>query len=201
MERGEAHGRFTPTCVGTMPALVFSTPAYTVHPHVRGDNEYLDICHGAGDGSPPRAWGQFDILEHSAQVVRFTPTCVGTIRILRTRSPPRPVHPHVRGDNDRERGGDVRLLGSPPRAWGQWSHGADELSLLRFTPTCVGTMRRSTMRTVAYPVHPHVRGDNLACLSLSEFPHGSPPRAWGQCATPGSGLRLTRFTPTCVGTI
>jgi len=30
--------RFTPTCVGTMPAETFPAIGYPVHPHVCGDN-------------------------------------------------------------------------------------------------------------------------------------------------------------------
>ncbi len=114
--------------------------------------------------------------------LRFTPTCVGTILactlILNasTGSPPRVwgrsvesphyeatylVHPHVCGDDGRA----DRILQGPDR----------------FTPTCVGTMKRTP-----------------APSNLSD---GSPPRVWGRfygCFPPG---RPTRFTPTCVGTI
>ncbi len=49
-------------------------------------------------------------------------------------------------------------------------------------------------------VHPHVRGDNgwEGWWDASYF--GTPPRAWGQRAGGHSQGRLSRYTPTCVGT-
>ncbi len=32
----------------------------------------------------------------------------------------------------------------------------------RFTPTCVGTTRSAARRCRSKPVHPHVRGDDVA---------------------------------------
>ena len=54
--------RFTPTRVGTTPALPSRPLPLAVHPHARGDNarphgrQFLEL------GSPPRAWGQRCIL-------------------------------------------------------------------------------------------------------------------------------------------
>ena len=91
------------------------------------------------------------------------------------------VHPHGRGDNEEEENLQADHYGSPPRAWGQWDHGADPAA-------------RSS-------VHPHGRGDNSVPITApyatqrftptgvgtisgrSAFQlleDGSPPRAWGQ---------------------
>ncbi len=83
----------------------------------------LHGVHGAlfsADGSPPRAWGR----RSSGSLARGS----------------RPVHPHVRGDDDHDAGAGVRDV--------------------RFTPTCVGTTNGLTLVRAQPPVHPHVRGDD-----------------------------------------
>ncbi len=172
----------------------------SVHPHVRGDNFTLVLSEVTENGSPPRAWGQRQLLQPDIIRSRFTPTCVGTTGSKDPRSSGPKVHPHVRGDNGCEHGkqtngtvhphvrGDNYLVarrfraptGSPPRAWGQ--HHLHECNLAdnRFTPTCVGTTLEGFLFLLNSSVHPHVRGDN----GLT--------RAWN--------FRDLRFTPTCVGT-
>ena len=192
--------RFTPTCVGTTEEAGEVEDAIPVHPHVRGDNLTTPQDFPAFFGSPPRAWGQPHDGDTQDEADRFTPTCVGT-------TPPDPfvfvrwsVHPHVRGDNAAERQRLVGVDGSPPRAWGQPREVRLRPRRRRFTPTCVGTTsgRRSPGR--CWPVHPHVRGDNLRTFPKYRSRAGSPPRAWGQLAGQGLDLRPPRFTPTCVGT-
>ncbi len=112
-------GRFTPTCVGTTPALALTAPRIY--------------------GSPPRAWGQHTPLNVLVLPHRFTPTCVGTTLARGWQRLGSAVHPHVRGDNLLRQPDTVRLGGSPPRAWGQLFVRLHRRVVLRFTPTCVGT--------------------------------------------------------------
>jgi len=77
---GHAQHRFTPTCVGKIFTLPFSTLASTVHPHVRGEDGLVMPKDFFPSGSPPRAWGRFHGLPHLLRDLRFTPTCVGKIR-------------------------------------------------------------------------------------------------------------------------
>ena len=93
--------RFTPTGVGTMLRSRVRRSSPAVHPHGRGDNSEPNIVFSAKNGSPPRAWGQFGIRTPNHAAARFTPTGVGTIRSRNGRSAARPVHPHGRGDNNR----------------------------------------------------------------------------------------------------
>ena len=76
--------------------------------------------------------------------LRFTPTCVGTIRSFRIPSQRSAVHPHMRGDNGIPRRFFIEHHGSPPHAWGQ----------------CSAIRRRYSRRSV----HPHMRGDNVGEL-------------------------------------
>ena len=93
------------------------------------------------------------------------------------------------------------LIGSPPRAWGQWYRPRRRVVWRRFTPTGVGTMTPSPTPTVPPPVHPHGRGDNSPTRHARTVRHGSPPRAWGQSEEEERTWRRRRFTPTGVGTI
>ncbi len=173
--------RFTPTCVGTMSRVRPHTPGRPVHPHVRGD-----------DG------GDIGLLERR---VRFTPTCVGTIACVDYHAPRRTVHPHVRGDDPDSGDPASRAGGSPPRAWGRCGMLVAHATLLRFTPTCVGTMARGSAPNSAAPVHPHVRGDDDRRIQEPPYAPGSPPRAWGRSTCKQTPRRPGRFTPTCVGTM
>ena len=219
-DRRRAH-RFTPTCVGTTPApsatrrpMIGSPPRAwgrpdlerlseerrSVHPHVRGDDDYDRSVAGldsgspprawgrrghcrtdrASSGSPPRAWGRRGTRSWPAPLLRFTPTCVGTTwSIPRTRAAAA-VHPHVRGDDPPPSTKVGETHGSPPRAWGRLRGRGLGQDPRRFTPTCVGTTR---VATALSPQHP-----------------GSPPRAWGRLDILPGVVPFGRFTPTCVGT-
>ena len=127
----------------------------------------------------------------------------------------------MRGDNFRWKFCGYLVNGSHPHAWGQWGHKPLGVAFNRFTPTCVGTMRCYLGHQRLYPVHPHMRGDNLLLSACHQTCDGSPPHAWGQCcrtsvascgygSPPHAWGQLTfrifitkrpRFTPTCVGTI
>jgi len=111
------------------------------------------------------------------------------------------VHPHARGDNYNGGSEDPWNNGSPPRPWGQCVFCRLASQSARFTPTPVGTIPAAARLAAAAPVHPHARGDNLACrLDLSQHV-GSPPRPWGQCRRRSGSIECCRFTPTPVGTI
>ena len=71
--------RFTPTGVGTITNMCTTRNKKTVHPHGRGDNWPWSFARHTTNGSPPRAWGQFDNNVEMCAGKRFTPTGVGTI--------------------------------------------------------------------------------------------------------------------------
>jgi len=112
----------------------------------------------------------------------------------------RSVHPHVRGDGFGPTGRLAGAGGSPPRAWGRLQDAPEARLVARFTPTCVGTARRSSRSRLPGAVHPHVRGDGHARQQGAQTFPGSPPRAWGRRRLATDEARRPRFTPTCVGT-
>ena len=95
----EPRYRFTPTGVGTISGWIVSGTIITVHPHGRGDNFDFALCVALLFGSPPRAWGQCNDAQAVAELMRFTPTGVGTMEIRRIFPEITSVHPHGRGDN------------------------------------------------------------------------------------------------------
>ena len=193
--------RFTPTGVGTIASDIVSNRQKAVHPHGRGDNENSVRFHGVSSGSPPRAWGQFEVTDPDLEEPRFTPTGVGTIPPRRATRNCSPVHPHGRGDNFRINSPTKSVGGSPPRAWGQYSDETARCVEKRFTPTGVGTMRTLEVRGDINAVHPHGRGDNRLTGQTLDRLGGSPPRAWGQSRRSAEARRRQRFTPTGVGTM
>ena len=172
-----------------------------VHPHGRGDNERFGVVWSRVDGSPPRAWGQFNAARSSQSKPRFTPTGVGTMLDRSKYAFPHLVHPHGRGDNSSMTLSRARMRGSPPRAWGQWGAPQSGTRPSRFTPTGVGTMMDGLHPGRPTTVHPHGRGDNVVRIYKRYGALGSPPRAWGQSRWMLLRRHTSRFTPTGVGTI
>ena len=91
-------------------------------------------------------------------------------------------------------------MGSLPRALGRGRAARGHGVLQRFTPTCVGTRRKSHPWLGYGSVHPHVRGDEPRRSDENAGNLGSPPRAWGRARVGRRPERGARFTPTCVGT-
>ena len=168
---------------------------------MRGEHEFFPIIDSKDDGSPPRAWGACRPVYRPHHLVRFTPTCVGSMSGSRYLTLTTSVHPHVRGEHRSPRTLEPWASGSPPRAWGALHPVAVHFGVSRFTPTCVGSMFdiQSLFRIGA--VHPHVRGEHDSPRRCHLLVVGSPPRAWG--ASPDQALQVARirFTPTCVGSI
>ena len=174
---------------------------FAVHPHTRGDNVPTGAAPTQVSGSPPHAWGQSPCRSTCQNLIRFTPTRVGTIKMTSPRVAPNSVHPHTRGDNLAEPEITSFKHGSPPHAWGQYLGTAPRQRVRRFTPTRVGTITSGHASLVIATVHPHTRGDNFDVVQHAALRHGSPPHAWGQSILHAGRRRPDRFTPTRVGTM
>ena len=154
----------------------------------------------AAAGSPPRVWGRLLLTTCNGVSMRFTPTRVGTTRILRIEFAPNPVHPHACGDDLSTRMTCPCETGSPPRVWGRHAEYITLIERRRFTPTRVGTTPHPVRTRTARPVHPHACGDDTPSTSRSLRGGGSPPRVWGRHPIRSAPERPGRFTPTRVGT-
>jgi len=170
-----------------------------VHPHARGEIVLKLIDATLVHGSPPRAWGDWEMETPSSASTRFTPTRVGRLRSFWRAPYSSPVHPHVRGEIVAIGEPPQHAGGSPPRAWGDYLVLVRGLDGVRFTPTRVGRFAPMIGSAGSTAVHPHARGEILEIPCRSAIRHGSPPRAWGDCAVSLEGVDVPRFTPTRVG--
>ncbi len=162
----------------------------------------MEVHHGENmtEGLPPNAWGPPLADRWQAQVIRSTPTCVGTTTPARQADPPPWVYPHMRGDHDIGISRWRAEAGLPPHAWGPRHADIDGQTVAGSTPTCVGTTPGSGCHPSNRTVYPHMRGDHAVCPPGEVRQLGLPPHAWGpRRAGPGT-RRRRRSTPTCVGT-
>ena len=177
--RGPTDGN-TPTCVGKTRTVKQWLTAKQKHPHVRGEDWPQRSRPWRKVETPPRAWGRQVAAWHDTAQVGNTPTCVGkTLTPTRLRSLSR-KHPHVRGEDDVDKGRRRLAPETPPRAWGRRVRALQPRSLIGNTPTCVGKTGLGGSKALGQRKHPHVRGEDSArpCgrASLPE----TPPRAWGR---------------------
>ncbi len=153
-------GRNTPTYVGTTAAA-----AVTI---------------AAGQGTPPRMWGQLTESSPETLQLRNTPTYVGT-----TLQPP-----------DKRRSPE----GTPPRMWGQLLALSTPERSERNTPTYVGTTSRENLVSRGIRNTPTYVGTTAFAISKScgvaEHPHV----CGDNCSVLRSTTRWNRNTPTYVGT-
>ena len=110
--------RFIPTGVGNTSRTTPPPADETVHPHGRGEHAKNRSLELPDAGSSPRAWGTPAWPDRPGRLRGFIPTGVGNTstvaRSLRTKA----VHPHGRGEHERDGGEDEHGVGSSPRAWG-----------------------------------------------------------------------------------
>src|SRR5438552_2317859 len=118
-------------------------------------------------GSPPHAWGSFGMGYASLPGFRFTPTRVGIIHLSSSPRQYESVHPHTLGDHVPSSLFYTPCLGSPPHAWGSSLVNCDLSSWYRFTPTRVGIISTSRIKSCQDSVHPHTRGDHPRCRKRS----------------------------------
>jgi len=154
--------RFTPTCVGKTIRWKAAGARCAVHPHMRGEDRISSNLVFIATGSPPHAWGRRGSIHPGAAIWRFTPTCVGKTGQPLLRGRWDSVHPHMRGEDWRLVVFKVCNSGSPPHAWGRRRRLGFGADCPRFTPTCVGKTRGWQGPFTNNPVHPHMRGEDVA---------------------------------------
>ena len=169
----------TPTCVGNTTCSPCSGTTTAVHPHMRGEYNFLLYPFYARCGSSPHAWGIPNLSQVPYIFDRFIPTCVGNTERAASGELRPPVHPHMRGEYAACPRGMPHRAGSSPHAWGIPLPSSRYNSWARFIPTCVGNTACGRKPFTKKSVHPHMRGE-YAFLHLQN-------------------LTERRFIPTCVG--
>ena len=130
--------RFIPTGVGNSFSSCSSSAIQSVHPHGRGELLSTISSSGVVIGSSPRAWGTPATRRRFTLSSRFIPTGVGNSG--RRVAPPLrlTVHPHGRGELDKNLWATTWECGSSPRAWGTHTAPSSCTGYIRFIPTGVG---------------------------------------------------------------
>ena len=191
--------RFTPTRVGKSMSGASSTSRRSVHPHACGEIGRPRSRCVRRRGSPPRVWGNPDSVRLVAGRKRFTPTRVGKSGLMSPMLFSNAVHPHACGEIASVMSSQARIVGSPPRVWGNRAAGTDPMAAPRFTPTRVGKSSVTIQSANTDSVHPHACGEISRIASSKASICGSPPRVWGNRARSPPRVRGQRFTPTRVG--
>ncbi len=191
--------RFIPTRVGSWSIHPRGSFRPAVHPHSRGELGSGYPPPPPNNGSSPLAWG-VEIGELPAsQTIRFIPTRVGSCFGASRQGRDLTVHPHSRGELERDSAPLVTQCGSSPLAWGVGIPFPSGPEVARFIPTRVGSWPSPVRARCALAVHPHSRGELKGFDAPGPRPDGSSPLAWGVAIElEPDGLR-DRFIPTRVG--
>ncbi len=108
-------------------------------------------------------------------------------------------HPHGRGENNDISTSLVRILETPPRAWGKLLKYKYIAVIGRNTPTGVGKTIADERGGAFGQKHPHGRGENEFGVNPYYSYIETPPRAWGKRLSRVFFDILFRNTPTGVG--
>ena len=171
--------RFIPTHVGNTGKSVVLRLGCSVHPHARGEHVKLMESSGISPGSSPRTWGTLGGTGIFSLKTRFIPTHVGNTSSRTYRECAPSVHPHARGEHQREVDDPVQLFGSSPRTW--------------------GTLRPCVILLISSRFIPHARGEHEICPISVRLTAGSSPRTWGTRQRRIVCWHHLRFIPTHVG--
>ncbi len=169
-----------PTGVGKTLAYIHYNVSITDHPHGRGENDSSRSPRGPEGGPSPRAWGKPISILQRIRKRRTIPTGVG-----KTSQKIQPIiyfadHPHGRGENCPSCATVGLKTGPSPRAWGKRGHHSREGSVAGTIPTGVGKTCHSSKTTRTLSDHPHGRGENFQCDTVTIQSSGPSPRAWGK---------------------
>ena len=139
---------------------------------------FLCAC-GGRYAPPPHAWGIQRAAHAAGRLRRFIPTCVGNTGRRTCKNQCRAVHPHMRGEYEKNAAHFQWHYGSSPHAWG---------------------IRKGSGKTgLSITVHPHMRGEYSSVVSSAVSLGGSSPHAWGIPLPSSRYNSWARFIPTCVG--
>ncbi|MGC0319061.1 hypothetical protein QBC98_007585 [Kitasatospora acidiphila] len=191
--------RNTPTSVGRTALKQGVARAEEEHPHVGGEDVFVNTLMLQAVGTPPRRWGGHPASGARAAEERNTPTSVGRTSRASRSGTPRSEHPHVGGEDALLSNPRTSGIGTPPRRWGGLACEHPDNPQIRNTPTSVGRTHRPTPPPEPGPEHPHVGGEDLHPVLDALRPRGTPPRRWGGLPEALALVLGPRNTPTSVG--
>ncbi len=191
--------RNTPTGVGKTPACPVVSRRAQKHPHGRGEDSISRRRDGPRMETPSRAWGRRIQGERGLAPARNTPTGVGKTRRVKILRAAYKKHPHGRGEDNPRRRGTGQNAETPPRAWGRPGISVGDIFITGNTPTGVGKTLPMLMPPEVFKKHPHGRGEDPDCITVTTLTGETPPRAWGRRTENWRTALVLGNTPTGVG--
>ena len=191
--------RITPACAGSSRRRSRGRGHRRDHPRVRGEQVSGRFVYVRTQGSPPRARGAAEVVDHAAPGVGITPACAGSSGASGASSARTGDHPRVRGEQTEA---DKRWLtrdGSPPRARGAGRPDRRHGHRRGITPACAGSSAEVEFGAPCSEDHPRVRGEQVSSVAWPHLLTGSPPRARGADVTAVPVGPPPGITPACAG--
>src|SRR3990172_4196266 len=111
------------------------------------------------------------------------------------------VHPHSRGEHNRNHPLRVQPNGSSPLARGAFIISRFRRYVVRFIPTRAGSISHLESPDTSISVHPHSRGEHHHVGCDRRVLDGSSPLARGACSDRRACYRRRRFIPTRAGSM
>ncbi len=191
--------RNTPTSAGRTSAASSGAGRSTEHPHVGGEDMTVGVFNQTDGGTPPRRRGGRRSLVGGDLSVRNTPTSAGRTRARCLSRSASAEHPHVGGEDVRQRLFGLAADGTPPRRRGGRAGAEGPPPRTRNTPTSAGRTPGQGPRSSGQAEHPHVGGEDFFGSPMFRPNHGTPPRRRGGPWSRRSWRPKGRNTPTSAG--
>ncbi|MCP1683095.1 hypothetical protein J2T32_002319 [Kerstersia gyiorum] len=196
---GRSKRRFIPACAGNTIIELAKGNTGAVHPRMRGEHvSRLAVGHPKG-GSSPHARGTPPLAQAGSFQSRFIPACAGNTIQPAARCFLRSVHPRMRGEHPSAERTKHGRDGSSPHARGTRGGRLRRPGRSRFIPACAGNTWRGVSPATSSAVHPRMRGEHRATISIVYSLDGSSPHARGTLPEGASVPLRHRFIPACAG--
>ena len=156
---GPSPARSIPACAGNTAWSPPRSSSCSVHPRMRGEHSIKSATNSSHCGPSPHARGTLHVGERGQAAHRSIPACAGNTRSGRSTTPPRTVHPRMRGEHSIAAIAVSIFHGPSPHARGTRLDDPHVRELSRSIPACAGnTPSSAARRTHAPGPSPHARG-------------------------------------------
>ena len=134
--------RFIPAYAGNESLISARASCTTVHPRIRGERGTARITSARPSGSSPHTRGTHVLHAVGDLDHRFIPAYAGNAAAPGSRSPPRSVHPRIRGERAVSMNRATSVNGSSPHTRGTRQGSSSSLVSGRFIPAYAGNAQR-----------------------------------------------------------
>ena len=191
--------RFIPAYAGNAVQQLAGRHVPAVHPRIRGERPGDQIVEASTFGSSPHTRGTQERQAPEGHSWRFIPAYAGNARRPLPHWKRTSVHPRIRGERVSCSCTSSRWPGSSPHTRGTLRRRSLAGKGARFIPAYAGNAEIDRIFWQGDAVHPRIRGERGAFLSVVIRGPGSSPHTRGTPAVPASGGNEHRFIPAYAG--